>query len=224
MKMKRIVGESKRAVIKWMLLTLVLFCFTGCRKEADDSLVALPLEENGIEERRAGEVQDRAEIDGSEGTEEQESEWIFVYMCGAVRTPGVYKLEDGARIYEAIALAGGMREDAAEVYVNQAQVLSDGEQIYIPTEEEAGQGNAVTFPERDGSAGGTDHGKVNINTASKEELMTLTGIGDTRAKSIMEYREANGGFQTIEDLMKVEGIKEGVFEKIKDSITVNAGS
>ena len=67
-------------------------------------------------------------------------------------------------------------------------------------------------------------GKVNLNTASEEELQTLSGIGETRAKSIIEYRENNGGFQSIEDLMKVEGIKEGVFEKIKDRITVNAGS
>ena len=65
---------------------------------------------------------------------------------------------------------------------------------------------------------------MNLNTASEEELKTLSGIGDTRAKSIIAYREENGGFQAIEDLMKVEGIKEGVFEKVKDSITVNAGS
>lgn len=224
MKMKRIVRESKRAVAEWMLLTLVLLCFTGCRKETDNSLETLSLEESRTEEKRTGEAQNQAEINRPEETKEQESELIFVYMCGAVRTPGVYELDNGARVYEAIALAGGMREDAAEAYVNQAQMLSDGEQIYIPTEEEVRQGNAVIFPEGDKSAGGTDNGKVNINTASEEELTTLTGIGNTRAKSIVEYREINGGFQTIEDLMKVDGIKEGVFEKIKDSITVNAGS
>lgn len=207
-----------------MLLTLVLLCFTGCRREADDSLETLPLEESRTEEKRTGESRDQVEDNTPEEAKEQESGSIFVYVCGAVRTPGVYELDSGARVYEAVALAGGMREDAAGAYVNQAQMLSDGEQIYIPTEEEAGQGNTAAFPERNTDVGGTDHGKVNINTASEEELTTLTGIGDTRAKSIVEYRESNGGFQTIEDLMKVDGIKEGVFEKIKDSITVNAGS
>lgn len=223
-KMKRIVRECKRAVAKWMVLTLVLLCFTGCRKETDDSLEALSLDENKTEEKHTGELQDQVEMSGSEETKEKEPELIFVYVCGAVQSPGVYRLASGARIYEAVALAGGMSEDAAEAYVNQAQVLSDGEQIYIPAKEEVEQGNAVMLPQADQSTGGTDHGKVNINTASEEELTTLTGIGDTRAKSIVEYREANGGFQTIEDLMKVEGIKEGVFKKIKDSITVNAGS
>lgn len=207
-----------------MLLTLVLLCFTGCREGTDDSLEALSLEESRTEEKRTGEAQDQVETNRPEEAKEQETESVFVYMCGAVRMPGVYELDSGARVYEAIALAGGMREDAAEAYVNQAQMISDGEQIYIPTEEEVRQGNAAAFPERDKSVGGTDNGKVNINTASEEELTTLTGIGDTRAKSIVEYRETNGGFQTIEDLMKVDGIKEGVFEKIKDSITVNAGS
>lgn len=209
---------------KWMLLTLALSCFTGCRKETNDSLESLSLEESRTEEKRTGEVQGQVVINEPEETKEEGSESIFVYMCGAVQIPGVYEIDNGARVYEAIALAGGMREDAAEAYVNQAKVLSDGEQIYIPTEEEVRQGNAEIFPEGDKSAGGTDNGKVNINTASEEELTTLTGIGNTRAKSIVEYRETNGGFQTIEDLMKVDGIKEGVFEKIKDSITVNTGS
>ena len=78
--------------------------------------------------------------------------------------------------------------------------------------------------ESGGAQTGSTDGKVNINTASAEELKTLSGIGDTRAESIIRYREEQGGFQSVEDLMNVEGIKEGVFEKIKDRITVNTGS
>lgn len=115
-----------------------------------------------------------------------------------------------------------MREDAAEEYLNQAQFVADGERIYVPTEEEVEHGTVEsTFTQSDS---GDTEGKVNINTASKEELKTLSGIGDSKADSIIQYREAHGAFHSIEELMNVEGIKEGVFNKIKDRITVNAGS
>ena len=106
-------------------------------------------------------------------------------------------------------MAGGMTADAAADAVNLARVAADGEQIYIPTSEEVQtQG---TVPGAQSAAGGQD--KVNINTASAEELMTLSGIGEAKAESIIRYREENGGFETPEDLMKISGIKEGVFEK-----------
>ena len=110
-----------------------------------------------------------------------------------------------------------MTEEASTDSVNLARAVSDGEQIYIPTSEET---------EAQGIMPGTDSGasaaqkKVNINTASAEELMTLTGIGEAKAESIIRYREENGRFQRIEDLMEISGIKEGVFEKIKDDIII----
>lgn len=199
-----------------MLLALVLLCCAGCEKKQEDSLQKLSLEDNKTAKNTEEEQEEKQEP-------EEPKEEIFVHVCGAVQLPGVYELKSGARIYEAVALAGGMRADAAAEYVNQAQLLTDGQQVYIPTETEVQQNTVgsleIAEPE------GTDHsGKVNLNTASKEELMTLNGIGETRAESILAYRDANGGFQTIEDLMKVEGIKEGVFDKIKDRITVNTGS
>lgn len=199
-----------------MLLALVLLCCAGCEKKREDSLQKLSLEDNKMAKNTEEEQEEKQEP-------EEPKEEIFVHVCGAVQLPGVYELKSGARIYEAVALAGGMRADAAAEYVNQAQLLTDGQQVYIPTETEVQQNTVgsleIAEPE------GTDHsGKVNLNTASKEELMTLNGIGETRAESILAYRDANGGFQIIEDLMKVEGIKEGVFDKIKDRITVNTGS
>lgn len=175
----------------------------------------------------------------SAGTESTQS--VFVYVCGAVRTPGVYELPSGARLYEAIACAGGVREDAAEESINQAQAVSDGERLYIPTDEEVRQGldtylrsgiavggtgslegaGAADTISPGGESGSNAEGKVNINTASLEELKTLNGIGDTRAGSIVAYRESNGLFGSIEDLMNVDGIKEGVYNKLKDNITVN---
>lgn len=188
-------------------------------------------EETG-DRKAAGNLQEIGNADAGSGS----TEHIFVYVCGAVNTPGVYELEAGARLYEAIARAGGVREDGAEESINQAQAVSDGERLYIPTDEEVRQGLDAYL--LSGSAGGdaaagsqsavpgdpsgsSAGGKVNINTASREELKTLNGIGDTRAGSIVVYRESNGPFGSIEDLMKVEGIKEGVYNKLKDDITVN---
>ena len=109
-------------------------------------------------------------------------------------------------------MAGGMTEEAAAYALNLARIAVDGEQIYVPDAEEI-QGQSIL-------SGSGYEKKVNINTASMEELMTLTGIGEAKAESIIRYREENGGFQSIEDLMEIGGIKEGVFEKIKDDITI----
>ena len=133
---------------------------------------------------------------------------IFVYVYGAVQTEGVYELPSGSRVYEAIEKAGGFREDAETRSVNQAMILSDEDCIYIPAIGEEGE----TSLQNDG--------KVNLNKASKEELMTLPGIGQSKAESIIRYRENNGGFQKIEDIMKISGIKESLFEQIKDLIKV----
>lgn len=237
-------------------LCTVCFWFAGCGRKSTDQLETLRLEDGRGTEVDTADQDISSEKEGSEGTEEtgdrkaagniQEignadagsgsMEHIFVYVCGAVNTPGVYELEAGARLYEAIARAGGVREDGAEESINQAQAVSDGERLYIPTDEEVRQGLDAYL--LSGSAGGdaaagsqsavpggpsgsSAGGKVNINTASREELKTLNGIGDTRAGSIVVYRESNGPFGSIEDLMKVEGIKEGVFNKLKDDITVN---
>ena len=111
-----------------------------------------------------------------------------------------------------------MTAEAAPEAVSQARTVADGEQIYVPTVREVQmQGAGV----EDIVTGNADvSGKVNINTAGKEELMTLTGIGEAKAQSILDYREEHGKFGSIEDLMLIEGIKEGVFNKIKEDITI----
>lgn len=158
-------------------------------------------------------------------------EEIYVHICGAVVSPGVYKLEAGSRVFEGIEAAGGFREDACEDFVNQAGILQDGQRLGIPTAEEAQaarednvSGGLWTADGTDASAFGkqtenTD-GRVNINTASEEELGGIAGIGAGKAAAIVQYRTENGSFTSIEDIMKVSGIKEGTFAKIKDRITV----
>ena len=165
--------------------------------------------------------------DSGDGTV-TENTVIYVDVTGAVKAPGVYTLPAGSRVFEAIALAGGAREDASLENLNQAGILQDGQQIRVYTEEEAAQmaqqGSLPSLPGAEAAAGqeeGQEASKVNINTAGKDELMTLTGIGETRAEAILAYRQETGGFQVPEDLMQVEGIKEKTFEKLKDQITVN---
>ena len=147
---------------------------------------------------------------------------IYVYICGEVANPGVYELSEDSRIYEAVDAAGGFTENAARESVNLASKVSDGMQITIYNKEEAaslpaGSGSAVGNAGQGGTSGS---GLVNLNTATKEELMTLKGIGEAKAEDIIRYREKSGGFKKIEDIMKISGIKEAGFQKIKDNITV----
>lgn len=172
-----------------------------------------------------------AEIQSRE-KEEAQPEKIYIHVCGAVESPGVYELEQGQRVCDAVRMAGGFAGDADEDYVNQAERLSDGAKLVIPTREQSAAEKerqtaelGLVEPENTEAPkdSGETHGsgeKININTASESELCQIPGVGTTRAAAIVAYREAHGAFQKTEDIMKVSGIKEGTFEKIKDSIRV----
>ena len=160
--------------------------------------------------------EDRRDVENSEKS------GVYVYICGEVIKPGVYELSGDSRIYEAVDAAGGFTENAARECVNLASKVSDGMQITIYNREEAASLLADSAPvgENAGKSGTSGSGLVNLNTATKEELMTLKGIGESKAEDIIRYREKSGGFKKIEDIMKISGIKENGFQKIKDSITV----
>lgn len=143
-----------------------------------------------------------------EGTEKTT---ILVQLAGQVQNPGVYEIHEGARLYEAIDLAGGLTEDAAKD-LNQVQSLTDGQFIKIPTEEEQSEKERI---EKE-----ADDGLIDINTASVADFCTLPGIGENKANQIIAYRDENGGFSSKEDLMKISGIKEGTYKKIEAYITV----
>ena len=134
---------------------------------------------------------------------------IYVYICGHVNSPGVVECQKGTRLYEAVAMAGGADDTADMSAVNLAAPVADGERIYIPA-----YGEDIPVMEEQ------TEGLVNINKATENELMTLPGIGSSRAADIVKYRTDNGSFQTIEDIMKVSGIKEAAFNKIKNYICV----
>ena len=168
---------------------------------------------------------------------EMQQAMIYVDVCGAVANPGVFQLAAGSRVFQAIEAAGGYLPEAALTCVNRAGVLTDGQQLYILTQEEMerqgldpaemsrasdGQmnGSAGTGQNTEMTAQVQQDNRININTADEAQLTTLTGIGATRAQAIIAYREENGPFAAIEDIMNVQGIKEGTFAKIKDEIVV----
>lgn len=136
---------------------------------------------------------------------------ICVHVCGQVCQPGVVMLPEGSRAWEAVEAAGGLSGDAEESAVNLALVLRDGERLYIPS-----VGEKISQTDS-----GTDGGLVNLNTADAARLQTLPGIGESRAADILSYREKNGGFRSVEEIMQVPGIKESIYEKIKDKITTD---
>lgn len=158
---------------------------------------------------------------------------VVVYICGAVKHPGVYKFTAGSRVNDAVNAASGFKKGAARTAINQARVLEDGEQITIPTLKQVKrkQLSKITdgdnFQDKTTDNENTDSSEresqdtlININTASAGELTSLSGIGQNRADAIIEYRQSNGKFQSIEDIMKIPGIKQGIFNKIKNKISV----
>lgn len=173
-------------------------------------------------EKNTGETGELCVTEALSATETEEPDGAkkektcLVYVCGAVVSPGVYELDDGSRIYEAVELAGGFMEEAAEDALNLAESVTDGQMIRIPTEEEQ-EAVGRQGAEADSAA----DGKLDLNRADVAALMELPGIGQSKAEAIVGYREEHGPFSQAEDLMKVEGIKEGVFDKIKDRIKVD---
>lgn len=176
----------------------------------------LSLSENQNKENTVSTVVETEQLE----PEAEKKASIFVYVCGEVNAPGVYELLSGARVYEAVEAAGGLSENAADNYVNLAQVIDDGEKILIPCKEDILNGT-VTALENGSAQASSEPGKININTADADALTTLPGIGKAKADSIISYREANKGFKSKEELMQIEGIKEGVYNKIKDLIIIN---
>ena len=152
---------------------------------------------------------------------EEKTDLICVHICGAVVNPGVYSLAGNSRVCDVIALAGGLTEFAADDYVNQARFLNDGERVYIPEVEELSHLSPSQYAAGQSVEtvnGSQEQKTVNINTAGVSELTTLPGIGESRAESIIAYRETHGSFAKIEDIMKISGIKGAAYEKIKDRI------
>ena len=204
---------------------------TNQNREAESN--AGDTDQNRKAEPSAGST-DRAELSDASSEEEKT---LVVQICGAVSAPGVYELPAGSRIIDAVEAGGGFLPEAEEACCNLAEEIVDGCQIYIMTKSEScadGQtekkAGIQTSPDSDmqttdrnvrsNSAPALENGLVNLNTADIAALTTLPGIGESRAKAIISYREQHGAFAQIEDIMKISGIKQAAFSKIKDKITV----
>lgn len=187
--------------IYFLLLSLVVLFAYGCGKDEGGKV-----------------YYDQSSVEMTEGEEEVTTfEYVYVHIYGAVNTPGVYKVSKGTRVFEALDEAGGATEEGNIQAINLAKPVSDEMQIYVPTYEEVEKSEQVSFWQEESA---NDDGLININTATKEELITLPGIGESRAEAIISYREENGGFSDITDVMKVSGIKEAAYDKIKEKIKV----
>ena len=138
---------------------------------------------------------------------------ISCYICGEVVSPGVYEIKEGSRINDLLICAGGFTEKACVSAVNLAAFLSDGDMIYIPA-----QGEETVSASQGVHA--SARGLININKAAAEELTNLPGIGETKATAIVSYRNENGAFKSIDELMKVSGIGQNTYDSLKDYITV----
>lgn len=212
------------------MLVLIFCMLLGCERKEEKQAEVLFYTEAEVP---VDETKDAAESEAADGGKievasggdaaltEKAAKTCTVHICGAVRHPGVYVLEEESRIYQAVEKAGGFCADADENYLNQAELLKDGMKLYVPTKEEAAALQDESWQIfTQNSAFKEEDTLININRAGEELLCTLPGVGSSKAKSIISYREKNGEFQKIEDIMNVEGIKDGLFQKIKDSITV----
>lgn len=189
---------KKRKFFKNFLWIFMGIMLSGCQKEAMEF---------------SWDVKQEVAEQEMEVDETQVERTVFVHVCGAVESPGVYELPASSRIVDAIEAAGGFLQEAASDQINLAAVLQDGDQIKIWTEEEA--------KDRADIEAEAQEGLLDLNTATLSQLMQLPGIGQTKAEAILLYREEIGKFQTIEELKNVSGIKESVFEKVKDKIIVH---
>lgn len=144
---------------------------------------------------------------------------IYVHIVGAVKKPGVYAFDEQPRVVDVVTEAGGFTKDAVRSGVNQAEIVEDGSQVVIESKRDKKKKPAGEQPGEE-QENGSEDARLDLNTATKEELMGLTGIGESKAMSIISYRETNGTFKKIEEVMNITGIKSGVFEKIKDRIKV----
>ena len=143
---------------------------------------------------------------------------ITVYVTGAVNKPGLVKVPEGARAADAVNACGGLLPTADGEKINMAQSLKDGQQLKVP--EKTGTNSKTDSGKRDKTKAADSGEKVNINTADEKALDTLPGVGPAMAKRIIEYRESEGAFQSIEDIKKIRGIGEAKFAKMKDKICI----
>lgn len=202
-----------------VVLLLVSLCLNGCSSKDELSLEVTKEETMPV---LAGPDDTIAESKALDQSEDSGLSFV-VYVCGAVNKPGVYELSEGSRLFDAISIAGGYAGDAADGSLNLARLITDEEMIYVPTMQEIEEGygyGAAKSIESSSKSEEKNSGLINLNTATVADLMTLPGIGESKANLIISYRDENGPFSAPTDIMLVRGIKDGLYNKVKDYICV----
>ena len=218
--------NGKNRIVTLIFTCLLLTVLPACGAAEQSGSLTLLLEEGAGRGIAAAAASDETAREGGASASEDgvplsgeaardgsvSARTAFVHICGEVVSPGVYEVAEDARICDVLLLAGGFTEHAATDAVNMAQKVTDGMQVVVPSVEEAAERQAIAEAEADG--------RVELNTATMEQLCTLPGIGETRARAILAYREEHGGFSVTEELMQVSGIKEGTFNRLKELVYI----
>ena len=211
---------NKGNIVTFLALSVLVILCAGCGRQKKEAFTQTVY----AQDMSSCSSQDSSE-DAGETTDREDPvhKQVCVFVCGAVKNEGVYFLSEGSRVIDAVNAAGGYREDADRVYVNQAEYVYDAERVMIPTIEEAQAlkatvGEAIQDPGQ--VSGQSGKSLININTASRSELMQIPGIGESKAERIIAYRENHGRFGSVEEIRNVSGIGDGIYEGLKDYITV----
>ena len=200
--------DYKKLIFPITIIILYIILFVYFEEKINN--IEIPVQEETI-------IKEEPQIE-----QEETIKYIYIDIKGAIKKPGVYKLEENSRIIDAINISGGLLKTANTTYTNLSKILNDSEVIKIYTNEEVKKLEKETPQElpKVEETPTIENKLININTASLEQLQTLNGIGESKAKSIVEYRTTNGNFKSIEEIKNVSGISESLYEKIKDSISI----
>lgn len=190
-----------------VVLLLIVGLFVGMDKESSGEITV-----KSMETEVGGETLSSAAL--------EVPSYIFVDISGAVKTPGVLKVEADTRVYQAIQMSGGLIKEADPTGINMAAKLEDEDKIYVPEINEIQPKGGASYEQASFSGKGEGNDMININKATNEQLQELTGVGPSTAGKIISYRESYGGFKTIEDIKNVSGIGEKTFAKFRDNICI----
>lgn len=194
-----------------ILSVIAVFLFGACGNDRPELISINQNDKAYSQEDTAGD-----ETEEATGEKNSDDVVIYVHVSGAVNCPGLYELTAGSRVYDAVMAAGGFSDEADENYANLAEILTDGMKYDILTKEQVKLLDEVS----EQVSHYTEGGLLDINVATRQELMELPGIGGSKADGILEYRQNNGNFKSIEEIKNISGIGNGIFTDICAYITV----